>query len=123
MTPRRRGPIGSTLLELVVALAILGIASTVVLVAWRASEPESRADLGGLAQALADARRRAIASGRPQVLQLRLVLDGSATVVSDQLRRGVVARLVAYPDGGVVADSNLPVERLSGTILPALRVP
>jgi prepilin-type N-terminal cleavage/methylation domain-containing protein len=115
MIRRTRSADGFTLLELVVALAIIGIASTVVLMAWRASAREHGSESEGLARAVADARRLAIASGRPQLMQFRLHADGSLSEVDDLRLGGLVVRMVSYPDGGVVADSSIPVERMSGS--------
>ena len=82
---------GSTLLELVVALAVLGIALGVASVAFRHPAPDRRS----VAQhEVARARQRALASRRPVSFLLR---DGDT-----------VAQGVAYPDGRVlVADTSL----------------
>lgn len=116
MTQHRHSTDGFTLLELLVALAIIGIASTVVMMAWISSAPAHGSERDALARAIADARRHAIASGRPQLMLFRLHADGSLSNVDDPRSGGLIVRMVSYPDGGVVADSGIPVERLSGSI-------
>lgn len=90
----RRVPRGGvTLLELLVTMAVLGIVAGVVSVTLRRLDepaPDSPASR------VARARREAVASGRP------------VTVTIDTMNA------TAWPDGSVVADSVLAVDRLSG---------
>jgi Tfp pilus assembly protein FimT len=88
---------GSTLLELLVTLAIVAIACAVVGLTVRAA-PEPAAD--DAQAAVAAARRAAIAERRPVTV----------TVAA----RGEPHALTALPDGGVVADSVLGLDRLTG---------
>jgi hypothetical protein len=53
------------------------------------------------------ARHTAVATARPVTLQL--TVDGRALLVT------------AFPDGSVVADPKLPLDRLSGVVLLASR--
>ena len=84
---------GVTLIELIVALTIIGITSAIVLLAIR-----DRTDGDGRDQALAavvnDARQIAISSGRPYAVR--------------------DPELIAFPDGSVLGDSSLHIDRLSG---------
>lgn len=92
MTARR----GSTLVELIVTLVIMAIVASVVTLALkpRASSAQDTATR------VAEARRTALAQRR--AVTITLVLD--RTPVS----------LTALPDGGVVADSSLRLDRLTG---------
>jgi prepilin-type N-terminal cleavage/methylation domain-containing protein len=74
---------GSTLIELLVALAVLGVALAVSSVAFRAEAAPDAAER--LELRIAEARRRAVESGRP------------VTVSLDSGRAGT-----AYPDGRVL---------------------
>ena len=87
---------GTTLLELVVALAVLGILAGVAGIALRApAEPDPAAVR---ASRVAAARRTALETRRPVPLFL-----------------GGAAEGVAYPDGRVLlADSALDVDPLTG---------
>lgn len=101
MTPlrssRRRA---FTLVELLVVVSVMAIMSSVAMLAVRNIEPP-RAD--DPRQILADSQQRALASG--QQIRVRLVVNGWP------------AAAVVRPDGGIVADSALDVERFTG--LPA----
>ena len=94
MTTRDRR--GSTLLELAVTLAILGVAGLVAVLAIRPA-PVAPDDV--TAQ-VADARRRALRDRVP--------------VSIDVVIAGVPHALTALPDGGVVADSALHIDRFTG---------
>ena len=94
-----RERIGSTLLELIVALAILGVAVGLAGLAMRAeARPDPEAERSAV---IARARREALESRRPVALTLTLP-DG----------RALQAR--ALPDGRVLADSGLAIDPLSG---------
>lgn len=116
MTSRIRSRRGVTLIELAVALVIIGIMLTVVSLQW--SDPGSVRveEPGTVAAWVAEARGRAIATGSPQTLRLRVSDDGDRAVLEERPGLGAVRRLTAYPDGSVVADSGLPVDRLTGTV-------
>ncbi len=92
---RARG--GFTLIELMVVLAILGVMAGVVGLAVRPSEPDPEAER---AAQIADARRRALETRRPVMLD---VVQGDSTW-----------RMVALPDGSVRADSALGLDALTG---------
>lgn len=100
---RRRGGAraGTTLLEMVVALAVLGIVAGVAGVALRAADaPDPAAERAAL---VAAARRTALEERRPVVLSL-----------PDSLGTGRVEG-VAYPDGRVlVSGAALEVDALTG---------
>ena len=90
---RRRG---LTLIEVVVAMSILAIGSTIGILALR--QPHDQPDL--VSAAVVSARRRAIQSGQPIVSVIR---------VNDTMRV-----LAARPDGSIVADPALGVDPLTG---------
>jgi prepilin-type N-terminal cleavage/methylation domain-containing protein len=96
--PRARG---STLLELLVVLAILGVIAGVTGIAFGRVEPR-RVDAADAP--IAEARRAAIRTGKPITLLVE--------------RRGVAVAVTAHPDGQVIADSALAIDRLSGRALP-----
>ena len=97
---RRHGkaPRGSTLLELLVVLAILGLIAGITGLGFP-TRPQRGLIEPSLAR-LGEARRAAIQSGRP--ITVTLLRDGGAVVAT------------AHPDGSVLADSSLGVDRLSG---------
>lgn len=94
---RRRGN-GTTLVELLVVLAILGVIAGVAGLSFRA-EPKSVPVDAARAQ-VAAARREAIRTGR------------SVTVVVPA--EGQVSVATAHADGSVVADSALSIDRFTG---------
>jgi prepilin-type N-terminal cleavage/methylation domain-containing protein len=87
---------GSTLLELLVALAVIGVALGVAVVAFRAEPPPDAAERR--VRAIAAARREALTGGRPVVV----ALDGGAV------------EGIAYPDGRVLLPDSAAVEPMSG---------
>lgn len=91
---RRRG---FTLVELLVAVSIMAIISSVAVLAVRKTNPP-RAD--DPRQILADSQQRALATGRP--IRVRLIVNGWP------------ASAVAASDGSIVADSVLEVEQFTG---------
>jgi prepilin-type N-terminal cleavage/methylation domain-containing protein len=93
--PRVRG---STLVELLVVLAILGVVAGVAGPSFRA-EPR-RTEIDEVEARVAAARRDAIRSGR------------SVTVIV--FRDGQVMMATAHADGSIVADSALAIDRLTG---------
>jgi prepilin-type N-terminal cleavage/methylation domain-containing protein len=99
MTPRA----GVTLVEFIVVLAILSVVAGVTTLAFR------RADGGPLAPswigAVAQARRTALDSARAVNLTVR---------VGDS-----VYAATALPDGSVVADARLGIDRLTGEVVHA----
>lgn len=101
---RRRGV---TLVELLVAIVIVGLLAGVVGLAVRRAPQPSEAER--LATDVADARRTALRDGRPATIEIRL--DGAPHAVT------------ALPDGGVIADrvvrQRLGIDRLTGISLPA----
>ena len=92
--PRR----GMTLLELLVALALLGIMTAVVDFAMKARVNPS----GSLVMELDSLRDEALRTGRPQ----RAWLQGST-------RSG---RVLVLPTGRVIADSSLGIDPLTGSV-------
>lgn len=97
MSPVVRG--GFTLIELIVALAVMGIAATAAGLAFSRRPAVTAA--GSIANEIATARRRALESAREVRLDVR---------DSTGLRHAIVAR----PDGSVLADPAVGVSRLTG---------
>jgi len=89
---------GVTLIELLVVLVLLGILSGVVVMSITTTEPPAQSK--AIAE-VRDARERALRSGRPVAITLR---DDS----------GSARPMVALPDGSVIADSALRLDRLAG---------
>jgi prepilin-type N-terminal cleavage/methylation domain-containing protein len=94
---RSASTVGSTLLELIVALAVLGILLAVTTIVLR---PEASAGPGGGLQRAARARERALESGHP--------VGDTFTIA------GRAGFLVALPDGRVVADTMLHLDPATG---------
>ena len=93
LTPRR----GTTLIEMLVSVVLLGILASIATPALRrAAAPPT----GEVLTAIADSLDVAIASGRTITLRL-----------SVQSRPGFAT---VNPDGSVVADSAIHVDRLTG---------
>jgi prepilin-type N-terminal cleavage/methylation domain-containing protein len=94
---------GVTLVELIVVLAILGVIAGVTTLAFRTAQPGPRIE--PWASAVAQARRTAIDSARPVSLMIR---------IGDSLYAAT-----ALPDGSVVADRQLGIDRLTGEVAHA----
>jgi prepilin-type N-terminal cleavage/methylation domain-containing protein len=90
---------GVTLVELIVVLAIMTVMAAVV---GLAAPPLRHADPDIATTRVTAARRTALASGQPVTI----------TVVSQEHPYAVTA----YPNGAVVADSALVVDRLAGVL-------
>ena len=88
---------GMTLVELLVTLAIMGVLLGVVTLAVRRIAEPIPADPRHI---VGDSLRVAASSGRP--ISLVFVV------------RGVSVAATAFPDGSIVGDSALAIERLSG---------
>lgn len=89
---------GNTLIELLVVLAILGIVAGVAGLGFRSTPTPAPTDEA--VAKIAAARREAIRSGKSITI----------SVVDD----GHVLAATAHPDGSVVADTALGIDRLSG---------
>jgi prepilin-type N-terminal cleavage/methylation domain-containing protein len=92
-----RSRCGMTLVELLVTLAIMGALLGVVTLAVRRIAEPAPADPY---QIVGDSLRAAASSGRP--IPLHFVLHGASVAAT------------VFPDGSVVGDSVLRIERLSG---------
>jgi prepilin-type N-terminal cleavage/methylation domain-containing protein len=92
---------GVTLVELLVVLAIMTVMAAVV---GLAAPPIRHTDPDVATTRVAAARRVALSSGQPV----------SITVVSQERPYAVTA----YPDGAIIADSALAVDRLAGVLDP-----
>lgn len=91
--------VGVTLIELIVSIALLGLLAGMVGLAFHRSNPVPFAEPAE-AQ-VATARREALAGGRPVALSLSI---GGHTRLA-----------TAFPDGSVLADSALGMDRLTGS--------
>jgi prepilin-type N-terminal cleavage/methylation domain-containing protein len=89
---------GNTLLELLVVLAILGIVAGVAGLGFRTVAPPAPTEEA--VARIAAARREAIRSGK--------------SITISVARDGHVLAATAHPDGSVVADTALGIDRLSG---------
>lgn len=118
MSTNRRPRAGVTLVELVVALAIVGISSGVVLLAWRPTDVERHAESRSFAELIADTRRRAAATGRTQNVTFRLATDGLVLEADDVAAGSALHAMAVHPDGSVVASPALRVDRIAGQLLP-----
>jgi prepilin-type N-terminal cleavage/methylation domain-containing protein len=97
---RARG--GVTLVELLVALVILGVVASVTTLVIR---PIAKPPVGDPTTAIADSLSVAIIEGRAITLSMRLHGDDvSATV---------------YPDGSAIADSAFHIDRFTGARINA----
>lgn len=96
---------GSTLVELIVVLALLGVMSAVTVLALR-SAPVARADDSGMQQ-LMGARREAVRHGRRVTIELKV---GSTRYSA-----------TAHPDGRVITTAPLGLDLLSGRPTDAAR--
>jgi prepilin-type N-terminal cleavage/methylation domain-containing protein len=93
-----RNRAGTTLIELIAVLSILGIMLGVVgLAARQAPPPNPDAEL---ASRISAARREALHSRKPVVLQVELTQG--------------IGQMLVLPDGSVRADSVLRIDPLSG---------
>lgn len=88
---------GVTLLELLVVLVILGLVASLVAFAPSAVE---RAPVDDVGASIAEARREALRTG--------------VSVTIEILIEGAKRSVTAMPDGSVIADPSLDVNRLSG---------
>ena len=104
MMPRCEPPrrAGVTLVELLLVLALLGVLSAVTTLAVRRTEPRPAEDP---LRVLADSLRHTLSSGRAS--HVRLLIGGAPV------------HFHVRPDGSVVADSAVAVDRLSGTVAHA----
>jgi prepilin-type N-terminal cleavage/methylation domain-containing protein len=89
---------GVTLVELIVVLAILSVIAGVTMLAFRRAEPVPRA--APWMSAVAAARRTALDSARAVSLTVRI---GDSVYAA-----------TALPDGSVIADTPLGIDRLTG---------
>lgn len=89
---------GVTMVELIVALAILGVIAGVTALSFGGARPIRSAPLWATTTALA--RAEAIDSARPVTIAVR---------IGDAVREAT-----AMPDGSVIADSDLHIDRLTG---------
>jgi prepilin-type N-terminal cleavage/methylation domain-containing protein len=91
---------GVTLIEMLVALALLSVLTSIVALGLPAARVPAS---GALVDSVAGLRRRALASGRVQ----------TTVVVPDS---SGARRISAMPDGRVIADTSLAVDMLTGRI-------
>jgi prepilin-type N-terminal cleavage/methylation domain-containing protein len=89
---------GVTLVELIVALALLGLIAAVASIAIPSQHVHTASD--DVTRTITDARQTAVASGH------------TATVTVT--RNGAPHAVTALPDGAIIADSVLGIDPLSG---------
>ena len=105
MSPRT----GVTLIELIVVISLLAVASGVSVVALRRARPPSKRELA-IARVMA-ARDSALRTGRTVSIAVQDSLAGAARALS----------ATAYPDGRVVSDAALGIDPLTGRPAHATR--
>ena len=115
---------GVTLVELMVVLAVLGLMAGVVGVAFRRTEPPpGPSTLAAAHVQLAAARRDAITTGSSVTITVTLMrpLDADPSDTSGLMPDvGPVKaasrqyRVTAFPDGSILGDPALAIERLTG---------
>lgn len=93
---RPRAVRGMTLLEVVITVSIIGLMAGVTTLALPRLAVIPPNDPG---RVLTEARRRALRDGRPQ--PMRLLIDS------------VAHEAVAMPDGSVIADSGVAIDRFT----------
>jgi prepilin-type N-terminal cleavage/methylation domain-containing protein len=104
-----------TLIELVVVLAILGIMAAVVgLSSVRPALAPAPGTLSAALDSIAAIRRMAITQGIS--ISTAVAIDGGG----EGEGRSRVAYVTAFPDGSVVADESLGIDRLSGRSISSL---
>jgi prepilin-type N-terminal cleavage/methylation domain-containing protein len=92
---------GVTLVELLVALAVLGVMAGFVAASWRPDQwSPQRAEAGSAAVVVQAARHRALQTGRSVGVTIPFGQDST--------------RVVALPDGRVIGAEALGVDALSG---------
>jgi len=100
---------GATLIELIVVLAILGLMVAVVGLSFtRAPSAPPPGSIAAALDTIAAVRRMAITRGIPITIVLSIATSPEAGGPSR------TAHATAYPDGSVVADGALGIDRLSG---------
>ena len=101
-TVRRVSRHGGTLIEMLITLAVLGIIASVVTLAMRRVSPPDPSDPMTV---ISDTISSVVASGRPATLEF--LVSGHRTIAT------------VNPDGSVIADTILHIERLTGRSLRA----
>lgn len=111
-----RGRLGVTMLELIVVVAIMGVMAGVVGLAVAQPAPTAENTLEAAHAAIADARRAAIRSGSAVaiVVSVDAKEDGSAISSAIHSAQPVALHATAFPDGSVIADPALGIDRLTG---------
>lgn len=96
----RTTPRGATLLELIVTVAIIGVTASIAALAFRRATPPDPTDPATI---IADTLARVLATGMPVTLTFNVNARPALATVN--------------PDGTIVADSALVVERLTGRMI------
>jgi prepilin-type N-terminal cleavage/methylation domain-containing protein len=98
---------GVTLIELMVAITLIAVLAGVSTVTLRAAGRASSADTAAarIDATIAATRDSAVRTGTAVTAEVRLKFETSP------------ARFTALPDGSVVGDASLPVERTTGRAL------
>jgi prepilin-type N-terminal cleavage/methylation domain-containing protein len=92
---------GSTLVELIVTLAVMAVVASVVALSTRSAPASRQPDF-----------RSTLAAARQQAL------DGRAPVTIEVRVNGRAQSATFFPDGSAVGDSTLRLNRLTGAVEP-----
>jgi prepilin-type N-terminal cleavage/methylation domain-containing protein len=104
---------GVTLIELLVVIVILGVAAGVAGLAIGTAGPRDDAAVEWRG-AVAQARSRAIATGSPVRVRIRIALPGVAGTAGAMPDAPAVANVTALPDGSVLAPVAAGIARFTG---------
>ena len=101
------------MIELMVVIAIMGVMAAIVGFALvQPGAPPRANSLSAAVHDIADARRTAIRSGAPVTIAVSVDARPGVSGIGSSAR--TVLRATALPDGSVIADTALGIDRLTG---------